>query len=117
MRRVNYQFATVGHGRFQFVHRLTGSPQLGVNRHRTGNDTVVRAIDPRRVNPKIVMDTEVRYLEVENLNPSYYMWRVLEPEVETVRRGLARISAATPKQSPSPAMPPKRMRLSSSAWS
>jgi selenocysteine lyase/cysteine desulfurase len=39
--------------------------------------------------PKIVMDTEVRYLEVENLNPSYYMWNVLDPGVETVRRRLA----------------------------
>ncbi|MGA3204261.1 MAG: aminotransferase class V-fold PLP-dependent enzyme [Bryobacteraceae bacterium] len=41
--------------------------------------------------PKIVMDTEVRYLEMENLNPSYYMWNVLDPGVETVRRRLARM--------------------------
>ncbi len=40
--------------------------------------------------PKIVMDTEIRYLEIENLNPSYYMWNVLDPGVETVRRRLAR---------------------------
>ncbi|HMF74536.1 MAG TPA: aminotransferase class V-fold PLP-dependent enzyme [Bryobacteraceae bacterium] len=40
--------------------------------------------------PKIVMDTEIRYLEVENLNPSYYMWNVLDPGIETVRRRLAR---------------------------
>src|SRR3954463_15972701 len=39
--------------------------------------------------PKIVMDTEVRYLEVENLSPSYYMWNVLDPGLETVRRRLA----------------------------
>src|SRR5271157_5998140 len=26
--------------------------------------------------PKNVMDTETRYLEMENLNPSYYMWNV-----------------------------------------
>lgn len=39
--------------------------------------------------PKIVMDTETRYLEVENLNPSYYMWNVLDPGIETVRRRLA----------------------------
>ena len=39
--------------------------------------------------PKIVMDTEIRYLEIENLNPSYYMWNVLDPGVETVRRRLA----------------------------
>src|SRR5258708_1688729 len=41
--------------------------------------------------PKIVMDTEVRYLEMENMNPSYYMWRILDPGLETVRRRLARI--------------------------
>ncbi|MBL8237478.1 MAG: aminotransferase class V-fold PLP-dependent enzyme [Bryobacterales bacterium] len=40
--------------------------------------------------PKIVMDTEVRYLEIENMNPSYYMWNVLDPGLETVRRRLAR---------------------------
>ena len=41
--------------------------------------------------PKTVMDTEIRYLEVENMNPSYYMWNVLDPGVETVRRRLAQI--------------------------
>jgi isopenicillin-N epimerase len=40
--------------------------------------------------PKIVMDTETRYLEMENLSPSYYMWNVLDPGIETVRRRLAR---------------------------
>src|SRR3954453_12149616 len=39
--------------------------------------------------PKIVMDTETRYLEMENLSPSYYMWNVLDPGIETVRRRLA----------------------------
>jgi isopenicillin-N epimerase len=39
--------------------------------------------------PKMVMDTEIRYLEIENLNPSYYMWNVLDPGIETVRRRLA----------------------------
>lgn len=40
--------------------------------------------------PKVVMDTEIRYLEIENLSPSYYMWNVLDPGIETVRRRLAR---------------------------
>src|SRR6201996_3837487 len=40
--------------------------------------------------PKVVMDTEMRYLEVENLSPSYYMWNVLDPGIETVRRRIAR---------------------------
>src|SRR6476660_264999 len=46
--------------------------------------------------PKIVMDTEVRYLEMENLSPSYYMWNVLDPGVETVRRRLARMFGVDP---------------------
>ncbi len=41
--------------------------------------------------PKIVMDTEERYLEIENMNPSYYMWNVVDPGVETVRRRLAQM--------------------------
>jgi len=40
--------------------------------------------------PKIVMDTEIRYLEMENMNPTYYMWRILDPGIETCRRRLAR---------------------------
>ncbi|HTM48298.1 MAG TPA: aminotransferase class V-fold PLP-dependent enzyme [Bryobacteraceae bacterium] len=39
--------------------------------------------------PKVVMDTEVRYLEMENMAPSYYMWRVLDPGIENARRRLA----------------------------
>jgi isopenicillin-N epimerase len=40
--------------------------------------------------PKVVMETEMRLLEVENMNPTYYMWRILDPGLETVRRRLAR---------------------------
>ena len=48
--------------------------------------------------PKIVMDTETRYLEVENLSPSYYMWNVLDPGIETVRRRLARSFGCDPEE-------------------
>src|SRR6202035_2331919 len=48
--------------------------------------------------PKIVMDTEIRYLEMENLSPSYYMWNVLDPGVETVRRRLARMFGVDPEE-------------------
>ena len=48
--------------------------------------------------PKIVMDTEVRYLEIENLSPSYYMWNVLDPGIETVRRRLARTFGCDPEE-------------------
>ena len=40
--------------------------------------------------PKIVMETEKRYLEISNMGPSHFMWGVLGPEIETVRRRLAR---------------------------
>jgi selenocysteine lyase/cysteine desulfurase len=48
--------------------------------------------------PKIVMDTEIRYLEMENLSPSYYMWNVLDPGIETVRRRLARTFGCDPEE-------------------
>ena len=44
------------------------------------------------------MDTEIRYLEMENLSPSYYMWNVLDPGVETVRRRLARMFGVDPEE-------------------
>jgi selenocysteine lyase/cysteine desulfurase len=39
--------------------------------------------------PKIVQDAMRRYLEISNLAPVYTMWRLLDPEVETVRTRLA----------------------------
>ncbi len=48
--------------------------------------------------PKIVMDTEVRYLEMENLLPSYYMWRVLDPGLEVTRRRLAQMYGCDPEE-------------------
>lgn len=48
--------------------------------------------------PKIVMDTEVRYLEIENLSPSYYMWNVLDPGLETVRRRIAETFGCDPEE-------------------
>src|SRR4051812_27415434 len=48
--------------------------------------------------PKIVSDTEKRYLDVENMTPSYYMWRILDPGIETVRRRLARMFGCDPEE-------------------
>jgi isopenicillin-N epimerase len=48
--------------------------------------------------PKIVSDTEKRYLDVENMNPSYYMWNVLDPGIEVVRRRLARAFGCDPEE-------------------
>ena len=43
--------------------------------------------------PRVVQEAMRRQLEFSNQAPSNYMWRVLEPEVEAVRSGLARLFA------------------------
>src|SRR4030088_667531 len=48
--------------------------------------------------PKNLVNTEWRYLEMENINPSYYMWRILDPGLETVRRRLARAFCCDPEE-------------------
>jgi isopenicillin-N epimerase len=48
--------------------------------------------------PKIVSDTEKRYLDMENMTPTYYMWRILDPGIETVRRRLAREFGCDPEE-------------------
>ncbi len=48
--------------------------------------------------PKIVMETEKRYLEISNMGPAYFMWRIVEPEVEAVRRHLARSFGCDPEE-------------------
>lgn len=40
--------------------------------------------------PKVVQDAMRRYVEYSNQAPVYTMWRVLEPQIESVRRRLAR---------------------------
>jgi isopenicillin-N epimerase len=41
--------------------------------------------------PRIVQDALRRQIEFSNQAPSNYMWRILEPEIESVRAGLARV--------------------------
>lgn len=48
--------------------------------------------------PRIVMDTEIRYLEMQNMNPTYYMWRILDPGLETCRRRLAKTFGCDPEE-------------------
>ncbi|RYG22593.1 aminotransferase class V-fold PLP-dependent enzyme [bacterium] len=48
--------------------------------------------------PRVVQDAMRRQLEYSNQAPSYTMWRHLEPEVENVRRGLARLFAVDPEE-------------------
>ena len=48
--------------------------------------------------PRVVMDALRRYLELSNQAPVYHMWRLLEPEIESVRRELAREFACDPEE-------------------
>jgi len=40
--------------------------------------------------PRVVQDALIRYLQYQNQAPSFFMWRNLEPEIESVRKRLAR---------------------------
>ncbi|MDX2267669.1 MAG: aminotransferase class V-fold PLP-dependent enzyme [Bryobacter sp.] len=48
--------------------------------------------------PKIVMESEKRYLEISNMGPSHFMWKILGPELETVRRRLAQNFGCDPEE-------------------
>jgi selenocysteine lyase/cysteine desulfurase len=48
--------------------------------------------------PKIVMESEKRYLEISNMGPAHFMWKVLGPELETVRRRLAQNFGCDPEE-------------------
>jgi isopenicillin-N epimerase len=48
--------------------------------------------------PKIVMESEKRYLEISNMGPAHFMWKVLGPEMESVRRRLAQSFGCDPEE-------------------
>jgi isopenicillin-N epimerase len=48
--------------------------------------------------PRIVLEAMERQLAFSNQAPSNYMWRVLEPEIESVRMRLARVFACDPEE-------------------
>jgi len=48
--------------------------------------------------PRIVQETLRRQLELSNQAPSFYMWRQLEPEIEDVRKRLARNFGVDPEE-------------------
>lgn len=48
--------------------------------------------------PRIVQDALRRQIEYANQAPSYYMWRHLEPEIESVRRRLAKAFGCDPEE-------------------
>lgn len=47
--------------------------------------------------PRIVHEAFKRYLDLSNEAPVYYMWQVLEPNIEAVRRALAADAGADPE--------------------
>ena len=48
--------------------------------------------------PRVVMETEKRYLEISNMGPAHFMWDIVEPEVESVRRRLAESFGCDPEE-------------------
>lgn len=48
--------------------------------------------------PRVVFDAMRRHLEFTNQLPGKYLWDVLDPRVETVREGLARILRCDPEE-------------------
>jgi selenocysteine lyase/cysteine desulfurase len=48
--------------------------------------------------PRIVQEAMRRYLELSNEAPVYTMWQLLEPQIESVRRGLARAFGCDPEE-------------------
>ncbi len=48
--------------------------------------------------PRVVLDAMRRYLEFSNQAPVYHMWRILEPQIEGVRRELAREFGCDPEE-------------------
>jgi selenocysteine lyase/cysteine desulfurase len=48
--------------------------------------------------PRVVQEAMKRYLDLSNEAPVYTMWQMLEPQVESVRRGLARDFGCDPEE-------------------
>jgi selenocysteine lyase/cysteine desulfurase len=48
--------------------------------------------------PRIVQEAMKRYLDLSNEAPSYTMWELLEPQIESVRQSLARAFGCDPEE-------------------
>ena len=48
--------------------------------------------------PRVVQEAMRRYLDLSNEAPVYTMWQLLEPQIESVRRGLARAFGCDPEE-------------------
>ena len=48
--------------------------------------------------PRVVHEAYKRYLDISNQAPPYFMWQVLEPGIEAIRRDLARFAGCDPEE-------------------
>ena len=48
--------------------------------------------------PRMVQEAMKRYLDLSNEAPSHTMWKLLEPQIESVRGGLARAFGCDPEE-------------------
>ncbi|MEZ0324880.1 MAG: aminotransferase class V-fold PLP-dependent enzyme [Fimbriimonas sp.] len=48
--------------------------------------------------PRVVQEMMIRQLQLSNQAPSYFMWRQLEPEIESVRTRLAKMFGCSPEE-------------------
>ena len=48
--------------------------------------------------PRVVHEALKRYLDISNQAPVYHMWQVLEPNIESVRRALAKEAGCDPEE-------------------
>jgi len=48
--------------------------------------------------PRVVLEAQKRYLDISNQSPVYHMWQILEPNIESVRRNLARVAGCDPEE-------------------
>ncbi len=48
--------------------------------------------------PRVVQDAMRRYLEISNMAPVHTMWKILEPQIESVRRRLAATFGCDPEE-------------------
>ena len=48
--------------------------------------------------PRVVHEAFKRYLDISNQSPTYHMWQILEPNIESVRRRLANAFGCDPEE-------------------
>lgn len=48
--------------------------------------------------PRVVHEAFKRYLDISNQSPTYHMWQILEPNIESVRRRLAAAFGCDPEE-------------------